>query len=129
MIYYLSLLEILDLHSRLLETSGGTPGLRDFGLLQSAVAQPQMMFGGQDLYLHIADKAVALGFSLIMNHPFVDGNKRTAHASMEAFLVLNQQEITADVDEQEKIILAVASGQLNRSEFINWLQQNTQFII
>ena len=104
-------------------------GLRDFGLLQSAIAQPRMTFGGQDLYPSLIDKAVALGFSLMMNHPFVDGNKRTAHASMETFLILNKKEIIADIDEQERIILAVASGDFTRSEFINWLQQNTESII
>lgn len=129
MIYYLSLLEVLDLHRQLIKTSGGTMGLRDFGLLQSAIAQPRMTFGGQDLYPSLIDKAVALGFSLMMNHPFVDGNKRTAHASMETFLILNKKEIIADIDEQERIILAVASGDFTRSEFINWLQQNTESII
>lgn len=129
MIYYLSLLEVLDLHRQLIKTSGGTMGLRDFGLLQSAIAQPRMTFGGQDLYPSLIDKAVALGFSLMMNHPFVDGNKRTAHASMETFLILNKKEIIADIDEQERIILAVASGDFTRSEFVNWLQQNTESII
>ena len=128
MICYLSLLEILDLHRRLIETSGGTQGLRDLGLLQSAVAQPRMTFGGQELYPGLAEKAASLGLSLIINHPFVDGNKRTAHASMEIFLVLNGQEIIADVDTQEAIILAVASGQCNRPKFIHWLQQNIRSI-
>ena len=129
MIYYLSLLEVLDLHRQLIKTSGGTMGLRDFGLLQSAIAQPRMTFGGQDLYPSLIDKAVALGFSLMMNHPFVDGNKRTAHASMETFLILNKKEMIADIDEQERIILAVASGDFTRSDFINCLQQNTESII
>ncbi len=80
-----------------------------------------MTFGGQDLYPTIADKAAALGHSLIQNHPFVDGNKRVGHAAMEVFLVLNGYEISASVDEQEEIILSVASGQMSRAELANGL--------
>jgi death-on-curing protein len=81
-----------------------------------------MTFGGDELYATIEEKAATLGFSIIQNHPFVDGNKRTGHACMEIFLVLNGFEINASVDEQEKIILQVASGTLDRSEFTNWLR-------
>jgi len=66
-----------------------------------------------------------LGFSVIMNHPFADGNKRTGHAAMEVFLILNGMEIIASVDEQEQIILAVASGQAGREVFVNWLIGHT----
>lgn len=71
------------------------------------------------------EKAVALGFSIIMNHPFVDGNKRTGHATVETFLVLNGMEINASVDEQERVVLAIASGELGRETFVEWLQLNT----
>ena len=67
------------------------------------------------------DKAAALGFSLIQNHPFVDGNKRIGHAAMETFLVLNGFEINASVDEQEEIIIKVASGNMSRNELADWL--------
>jgi death on curing protein len=80
-----------------------------------------MTFGGDELYPTISDKASALGFSLIKNHPFVDGNKRIGHAAMEIFLVLNGHEIDAPVDEQEQIILRVASGELRRDDFTEWL--------
>ena len=73
---YLALKEVLELHRRLIEQSGGAAGLRDMGMLESALAQPLMTFGGGELYPTISDKASALGFSLIKNHPFVDGNKR-----------------------------------------------------
>lgn len=125
MIYYLTLAEVLSLHSRLMEQSAGDLGIRDLGLLESAVAQPRMTFGNEDLYPTILDKAVALGFSIIMNHPFVDGNKRTGHAAMETFLILNGREINASVDEQEDVILAVVSGRIGREVFVEWLGQHT----
>ncbi|MER3434518.1 MAG: type II toxin-antitoxin system death-on-curing family toxin [Leptolyngbya sp. ERB_1_1] len=124
MIRYLSLIEVLDLHRRIIETSGGAIGIRDLGMLESAIAQPRMTFGGEELYPSLIDKAAALGFSLIMNHPFVDGNKRIGHAAMETFLVLNGLEISASVDEQEQIVLALASGELQREQFVEWLKQH-----
>lgn len=98
---YLTLHEILEIYLRVMQQSGGLVGIRDLGALESAVAQPRMTFGGAELYPTVVEKAVSLGFSLIQNHPFVDGNKRTAHAAMETFLVLNRYEIRATVDEQE----------------------------
>lgn len=122
---YLTLVEVLELHRRIIEQSGGALGVRDFGLLESAVAQPQMAFGGDDLYPSLIEKSAALGFSIIMNHPFVDGNKRTGHAAIETFLVMNGMEINASVDEQERLILAIVSGEMNRPVFLEWLQQHT----
>ena len=118
---YLSLNEVLDIYSKIMHQSGGTVGIRDVGALESAIAQPRMSSGGNDLYPTIVEKAVALCFSLVMNHPFLDGNKRIGHATMEIFLVLNGYEIESTVDEQEKIILILASGELDRNEFNEWL--------
>jgi death-on-curing protein len=72
----LTLIEVLELHRRVVEQSGEALGIRDLGLLESAIAQPRMTFGGEELYPSLFEKAVALGFSIIMNHPFIDGNKR-----------------------------------------------------
>ena len=83
---YLSLGEVLRLHARIIVTSGGADGLRDLSLLESAVGQPRQSFDGKDLYETLPAKASAIGFSLIMNHPFVDGNKRIGHAALEATL-------------------------------------------
>lgn len=105
-----------------LRQSGGSPGLRDPGALESALAQPRMTFGGEDLYPSLVEKAAALGFSLVMNHPFVDGNKRVGHAAMETFLVLNGYEIQASVDNQEATILRLAAGELDRQTFTAWLR-------
>ena len=122
---YLSVAELLDLHERLLADSGGASGVRDLGELESAVAQPHATFGGQDLYPDLVAKAAALGFSLVMNHCFVDGNKRVGHAAMETFLLLNGHEIHCGVDEQERIILQLAAGDLSRSAFTEWVRQHT----
>lgn len=122
---YLTLVEVLNLHRRIIEQSAGALGIRDLGLLESAIAQPRMSFGSEELYPTVIDKAVALGFSIIMNHPFIDGNKRTGHAAMETFLILNGLEISASVDEQERVILAVASGAVGREAFAEWLRQHT----
>jgi death-on-curing protein len=123
---YLTLLEVLEAHERILQQSGGELGVLNLGALESALAQPRMTFGGQDLYPTIVEKAAALGFSLIQNHPFVDGNKRTAHAAMETFLVLNGYQIAATVEEQEDIILKVAAGKSSREVFTEWLRQHLQ---
>jgi death-on-curing protein len=121
---YLTLEEIVSLHAKLVAQTGGSPGLRDRGALESAVAQPEMSFGGEDLYPTIAEKAAALGHSLIQNHCFVDGNKRVGHAAMEVFLVLNDYEIEASIDEQEQVILSVASGQMDRAALSEWLKHH-----
>ncbi|MBI5029722.1 MAG: type II toxin-antitoxin system death-on-curing family toxin [Chloroflexi bacterium] len=121
---YLTLAEVLALYHRIVEQSGGAQGILDLGALESAVAQPRMTFSNQELYPTIVEKASALGFSLIQNHPFVDGNKRTGHAAMETFLVLNGFEIDASADEQEQTILHVAAGELQRDEFTTWLRKH-----
>lgn len=121
MIRYLTLAEVLQIYSRVMQQTGGETGIRDLGALESAVAQPRMTFGGQDLYPPIVEKASALGFSLILNHPFLDGNKCTGHAAIETFLVLNGHEIQAAVDEQVAIVLKVASGEMDRDGFTAWL--------
>lgn len=121
---YLTLGQVLELHRRLIEQSGGSMGVRDVGALESAIAQPQMTFGGEELYPTLVEKASALGFSLVMNHPFVDGNKRVGHAAMEIFLVLNGYEISASVDEQEQIILKLAAGELKREDFTSWVRMH-----
>ena len=119
---YLTVEEVLALHTRLLEQFGGSEGLRDRGALESAVAGPQATFGGEDLYPTLSAKAAALVYSLVQNHPFVDGNKRTGHAAMEAFLVLNDYEIAADTDEQEQLILSIATGETSRDALRAWLE-------
>jgi len=121
---YLTIEEVFALHSLIILSSGGSPGLRDRGALDSAVAQPQMTFGGVDLYTPIPRKAAALGHSLISNHPFIDGNKRAGHAAMEVMLLLNGHEIIGSIDEQEEVMLSVASGTMSRDEVASWIDQH-----
>ena len=128
MIRYLTLGELIELHHQVMQQSQGAIDIRDIGALESAISQPRMTFGGEDLYPTLIGKASALGFSIIMNHPFVDGNKRTGHAAMEIFLVLNGLEIDAGIDDQERVILALAAGELARDDFTNWLQQSIKAV-
>lgn len=119
---YLSLAEVLRLHELLLASSGGPAGIRDLGRVEAALAQPKVTFAGQDLYPTVLEKAAALAFSLIQGHPFVDGNKRTGHAAMSVFLMLNGYELSGDVDAHEHLILGVAAGSVSREELLTWLK-------
>ena len=100
--------------------------MRDLGMLESALGQPRQTFGGEDLYPSLPSKAAALGYFLIMNHPFIDGNKRIGHAAAEAVLMLNGLELTAGVDEAEAEILAVAAGRRTREEFQEWVEKHVR---
>lgn len=121
---YPKLNEVLELYRRIIEQSGGSFGIRDLNALESSLAQPRMTFKGEDLYPSAAEKAASLAFSLIQNHPFLDGNKRIGHAAMEIFLVMNNLELKATPDEQEKIILHVAAGELSREQLLAWLRSH-----
>lgn len=123
---YLALSEVVELHRRLLEATGGAAGIRDLGALESALAQSKVTLAGSDLYPTLAEKAAALCFSLVGNHPFVDGNKRVGHAAMETFLVLNGAEIDAGPDEQERIMLDLAAGRIDRRQLADWLRPAPQ---
>jgi death-on-curing protein len=118
---YITLGEVIDLYFQIMNKTGSLPGIRDLGLLESAIAQPRMTFGDKDLYPTIEEKAAALGYSILMNYPFVDGNKRIGHAAMEVFLVMNGKEIKAVIDEQEKIILHLAANRIDRQVFTDWI--------
>jgi death-on-curing protein len=122
MMRFLTVSEVLEAHRQIIEATGGSHGCRDLGGLDSALAQPRMAFGGHDLYSTLAEKASALGFSLIRNHPFIDGNKRIGHAAMELFLMFNGHELAANVEEQERVILAVAASTMHREEFTEWVR-------
>ena len=84
---YLTLEDLLEIHRRVIESTGGSDGIRSIPLLDSAVARPQATFGGIDLYPALPEKAAALLHSIISNHPFVDGNKRTGFTAMDVFLI------------------------------------------
>jgi death-on-curing protein len=125
-IRYLSLAEVLDLHARVVAQAGGATGVRDLGALESALGHPRQSLGGEELYPTLEEKAAALGFALIRNHPFIDGNKRTGHAAIEVFLILNGRELVAPVDEAERMILGVAAGERDRAELLEWIRRRVQ---
>ncbi|MCA9200913.1 MAG: type II toxin-antitoxin system death-on-curing family toxin [Planctomycetales bacterium] len=112
------------MHRLVIELTGGGAGVRDLAGVESAVVQPQMTFGAEELYPTLIDKAAALCFSLVLNHPFVDGNKRIGHAAMETFLILNGHQLDADVDDAEQLFLKLAAGEVQRSELIDWITAN-----
>jgi death on curing protein len=121
---YLTLGEVVELHRLLVAATGGAHGIRDLGALESAIAQPRTSFGGTELHHGLIEKVAALGFALAQGHAFVDGNKRVAHAAMATFLLLNGAEIDAAIDEQERLMLDLASGRVSRAELAGWLQQH-----
>jgi death on curing protein len=122
---YVQLVDVLYLHQQIIAATGGSAGLRDRGFLESALAQPRMTFGGVELYADIPEKAAALCFSLVSNHPFVDGNKRIGYAAMRLFLDLNGWTFKADIDDAEQKILSLASSQISRAAFTQWVAERT----
>ena len=119
----LELGEVLELHRWVLADSGGSPGVRDRGALESAVAQPDAGHAGGRFYGDVVEAASALSHALALGHPFVDGNKRVAHAALETMLVLNGLELAADVDELERVFLDLAGGDLDRQALTDWVRQ------
>jgi len=119
---YLTLGEVVELHRRIIQATGGAAGIRDLGPLDSAIAQPKATFGGVDLYPTLVEKAAALCFSLVQNHPFLDGNKRVGHAAMETVLILDGAEIDAPTDDQERLMLDLAAGKIERAPLTDWLR-------
>jgi death-on-curing protein len=122
---YLTVEQVAFLHARLIEETGGSHGIRDIGLLQSAVARPQATFDGEDLYPDVFSKAAALIHSLINNHPFVDGNKRTGGAAAVLFLRANGLSFEASNAEFEEFALRVARGQLGVPQAARWLREHS----
>ena len=126
MTVYLTAEQVLFIHYRLVSETGGEHGVRDLGLLESAVARPQATFDRQELYTDVFEKAAALIESLINNHPFVDGNKRTGITCAVLFLQQNGVSFSAKNADLEKLTLRVASSKAGRSEIAQWLKKHCQ---
>ena len=123
---YLYPTEILYLHKRVVEVSGGSADVRDQGLLESAVYRPQASFGGADLYPDVFSKAAALGHSIIKNHPFIDGNKRTGFEAMRLFLRINGWDLKASEDEKFRLVMEVSSGSgVDEHGIEAWLKEHS----
>ncbi|HXV61151.1 MAG TPA: type II toxin-antitoxin system death-on-curing family toxin [Vicinamibacteria bacterium] len=123
MILYLSVEQVLELHAILVDAFGGAAEIRDRGGLESAVARPAMTFGGEDLYPDLAAKAAALLHSIVLNHPFVDGNKRAGSAASELMVLLNGHVLGATDDEMEQVTMSVARGEMDIEPLTIWLRQ------
>lgn len=120
-----TLRDIYELHTQLENAFVLSPGVRDENLLASAVNTPFQTFMGNDLYPSLYDKAAQLCYGIANNHPFTDGNKRTALHSMYVYLIINGFDITATQQDVENMIIDVASGNMTNTELVQWLQKNT----
>lgn len=119
---------VIVIHDDLVERYGGSHGIRDLGLIQSAIARPQSSFDGDDLYLNIFDKAAALFHSLMFNHAFIDGNKRTSVASSASFLYINGYDLEVNQKELVNYTLKVESEHLSIKEISKWLENHSKKI-
>ena len=122
----LSKRQILLLHEQLLSQTGGLPGLRDEGLLESALSAPFQSFGDVDAYPSLPQKAARLCYGLVKNHPFADGNKRIGAHAMLVFLAVNRTELIYTQEELSAIILAIAAGEQSYDDLLRWLVDHQQ---
>lgn len=121
---FLSLAIVLKIHTRQIEKFGGTNGIRDQGLLESALAQPRITFDGQLLHPEIYHQAGAYLYHLTMNHPFIDGNKRNAFAVMDTFLKVNGYNLSLSNENAYDLVMRVANHQINKEDLIDFLYKN-----
>lgn len=124
MIKFLDKETILAFHQDQVKTFGGKQGVRDEGLLESALAQPQQSFGGEYVHKGIYEMAAAYGFHICSNHPFFDGNKRTALVAMYTFLFVNGFHLQADKKSLYAVIIDLANGKLEKEELAKYLKEN-----
>jgi death-on-curing protein len=112
------------IHKLLIEQFGGASGLRDKDGLEAALARPFQTFDSQELYPSAIDKAAAIIQSIVTNHPFIDGNKRTGYVIMRLILMENQLDILADEDEKYAFVIQISEGKLNIDQIKNWINRN-----
>ena len=122
---FLTLEDVLELHAGQIKSYGGSEGLRSSDLLQSAIAQPWVTFGGQFLHTDIYQMAAAYLFHLVQNHPFIDGNKRLGLEAALVFLELNGQSIEADDEQLVELVLGVAQGQIDQTQIAEFFRTQT----
>ncbi|MBI3944446.1 MAG: type II toxin-antitoxin system death-on-curing family toxin [Armatimonadetes bacterium] len=126
MIRYLNAQEVLHLHQRTIERTGGRAGLRDASLLEAVLNRPRAAFGGAEVHPTLAAKAAVLMYSLVLNHLFVDGNKRIGLLCLEAFLRLNGMRLEAGPEERYRLVLDVASESLTMDAIRAWVEQHAR---
>jgi death-on-curing protein len=125
---FLTLDEVLDLHADQIRRYGGSPGVRDRGLLESALAMQSQSFGGQYVHPDLPAMAAAYLYHLVRNHPFVDGNKRIGAIAADVFLLLNGLELTLTPDELVDTVLDVATGRLNKDDLGDRIRTHTRAV-
>lgn len=118
--------QVLFIHARLIDETGGSHGVRDLGLLQSALARPQATYDGQELYPSLFAKAAALMDSLIRNHPFIDGNKRTAVSAAALFLQMNGSRLTASTAQLVDFAMRVVEEKPGIAEMAAWFSHHSE---
>jgi death-on-curing protein len=127
MVVWLEKALVLAVHDHQVAEHGGSGGVRDEGLLESALARPQQLHAYGDPAPDLVDLAAALAFGLARNHPFIDGNKRTAHVAYRTFLELNGAELEATDEEKYVAMLGLAEGKLKKRDFAAWLRERLRF--
>jgi len=120
---FLSLAEVLEIHQDQLAHYGGEPGIRDIGLLKSAISMPSATFGAEFLHPGIHEMAAAYIFHIVKNHPFIDGNKRTGAVAGLVFLILNGYRFDAPEDDFADMVLGVAKGEITKSEIAIFIRR------
>ena len=120
---FLTLAEVIELHADQIKRYGGQDSVRDFGLLESALAQPEASFAGEWLHPTLYDMAAAYAYHLCQNRPFIDGNKRTALACALAFLELSGLSVRDPKGLLKDAMLSIASGHMSKAEFAQLLQR------
>lgn len=122
--YFLTLAQVTALHQRLVDEFGGASGIRDLGMLRSALAMPMASFGGQLLHSTLAEMGAAYLFHLVMNHPFVDGNKRIGAAAARVFLLMNDAKFDPDEGAYGDLVLNLAAGKLDKADVIAFFKRH-----
>jgi death-on-curing protein len=117
--------DVLNLHDASIEDFGGAKGVRDMGLLESALARPFQTFAGEDLYPTAIEKAAAIGESLIINHPFIDGNKRTGMLAVATLLLEYNIIINASESELYQFVIEISTGEIKFEKIVEWLKVKT----
>ena len=121
---FLTLDDIIESHQNQIDTYGGSHGIRDIGLLESAIAQPEASFGGQYLHADIFEMAAAYVYHLVMNHPFVDGNKRVGLEAALIFLEINNENLKASDQELVDLVLKTTAGQVGKREIAEFFRSH-----
>ena len=118
--------DVLQIHESLIENFGGSNGIRDFSALESAISRPFQTFDQTELYPTVIEKAACLVESLLNNHPFVDGNKRTGYTVMRLFLIKNGLDIDASQEQKYDFVMNIAVGKTDNTSIVKWLSDNTK---